>query len=73
MAGGQVNLIYYLLSSDVMSKESEENSYDLADVKKMYIKNRSLCVETSDETKYMPLTSRDFRNHLSALLKYNAA
>ena len=63
---------FNLLSSDVMSKESEENSYDLADVKKMYIKNRSLCVETSTETKYMPLTSRDFRNHLSALLKYNA-
>ena len=64
---------FNLLSSDVMSKESEENSYDLADVKKMYIKNRSLCVETNTETKYMPLTSRDFRNHLSALLKYNAA
>ena len=54
-------------------QESGEDSYSLTDVKKIYINNRTLFVETKDNERTMPLTSRDFRKNLDTVLKSNTA
>ncbi len=55
-------------------QETQEDSYMLTDVNKIYIDSkRSLCVETKDAIRTIPLTSRDFRINLNTVLKNNAA
>ncbi len=65
------------IPADVLVKEQQEiqeDSYMLTDVNKIYIDSRrSLCVETKDAIRTIPLTSRDFRINLDAVLKNNAA